>query len=151
MWEVPRYRIRRYLRKVRKARAEASQVEKPVFHLKRTKAEIAILEGLAAPKAVVQASLILNDLTPFGLMLFSEQPLYVGQRIGLTIDAPKLFYARGTVTACKNMDLHRHIFGEAYYAYRVAIKFEFHSAEEERAVARYCQELYRRHLYGNEL
>jgi hypothetical protein len=150
MWEVPRYRIRRYLRKVRKARAEAPQEPKQVFHVKRTQAELTLLEGLATRKSVIQASIILNDLTPFGLMLFSEHPLYIGQRVGLTIEAPKLFYARGTVTACKNMELHRHIYGETYYAYRVAIKFEFHSTEEERAVARYCQELYRRHLYGND-
>jgi hypothetical protein len=150
MWEVPRYRIRRYLRKIRKARAEALHEPKPVFHLKRTKAQVAILEGLASHKSVIRASIILNDLNPAGLMLFTDQPLYPGQRVGLTIDAPQLFYARGTVTVCKNIDLQRHIYGENTFSYRVAVKFDFHSAEEQRAVARYCQEIYRRHLYGNE-
>jgi hypothetical protein len=148
MWEVPRYRIRRYLRQLRKTRAEGKKPERPVFHIKRTQAEITVLEGFAAPKKVVQACVVLNDLTPSGLLLFSSEPFYPGQRINLTLESPKLFYARGHITACKHMSLHQHVVGEHTYPYRVAIRFEFGSHEEELSVRRYCQEIYTRYLYG---
>lgn len=147
MWEVPRYRIRRYLRQLRKTRAEGKKPAKPNFHIKRTRAEIKIIEGFATSRTIIQACVILNDLSPVGLMLFSPEPFQPGQKINLTLESPKLFYAKGHVTACKHMTLHQHVFGEEMFSYRVAIKFDFNSPDEEIAVRRYCQEIYNRYLY----
>jgi hypothetical protein len=148
MWEVPRYRIRRYLRQVRKQRAEQANRPKPQFHIKRTAAHVRVLDGIAKGLGTMPACVILNDLSPAGLLLFTPDQLQPGQRVSLTLDSPKLFYARGIVTACKNISLHQQVFGENNFAFRTAIRFEFQNPDEERAVRRYCQEIYTRYLYG---
>jgi hypothetical protein len=103
---------------------------------------------LAAVPTVAQGRLLLNDISPKGLGLFSDQPIMVGQEIALTIEEPKRFYVRGRVVWCQEADADSHILSSHPFSYRIGLVFLFQNAAEEAQVKAYCDELARDVLYG---
>ena len=147
-WEVPRYRIKAYIRGLRRLESHAKKYKKAPFRLRRTLAELKIIEGSAFPPDIMHARVVLNDISPWGLMLFTSTPLREGQVIAITIQEPYLFYAQGKVMSCHPASLSARILTENPHPYRVQIKFEFHSLFERNAVRMYCQEVLKKYLFG---
>lgn len=116
--------------------------------MRRTMAELKVIEGAAFPPDLMHARVVLNDISPWGLMLFTSEPLREGQTIAITIQEPYLFYAQGKVMSCHQTSLKTRILTEDPHPYRVQIKFEFHSLFERNAVRMYCQEVLKKYLFG---
>ncbi len=148
-WEVPRYRIRAYIRGLKKLETITRNRKKRGYKLRRTLAELKVIEGAAYPVDVVQARVVLNDISSHGLMLFCSRPLREGQLMAITIQEPYLFYAQGKVMSCHQLSLKTSILTDEPFPYRVQIKFEFHSLFERNAVRMYCQEVLKKYLFGN--
>lgn len=151
MWEVPQYRIRRYVRHLKRTR-ELARLEppaRPSLHLRRASAEIAVLDDQGVKVGVVPASLLINDLTPSFVTVFSTRPIAVGQEVSLTIPSPRLFYVRGRIASCADATITRNIVSSHSFGYRLAIRFEFESEEEARMILRYCREMRERYVLGN--
>lgn len=160
MWNVPTYRIRAYVRGLRRGSQGRRQAHPFPFHYKRTRAEIALQTTDSATlriahgdgeRPAIQASLVLNDFSPRGSFLFSAEQIQLGQRVYLTIHGPKRFFIRGRVVLCKRMSFHATTLtsGETY-PYRVGILFDFQSIDERIAVKKYYDELSSKYLRSIE-
>ena len=140
---VSNYRIRAYLRQFR----NRSSIKKPTppspFHLKRTLAELIVIDGYAQPSDPVDCRIVFNDIGPNGLLLFSTQELYAGQKVAITIEKPRRFYVQGEVMACKRLSMVQSVISEHHYDFRVAIQFRFQSQTEALIVRNYCEYLFR--------
>jgi Tfp pilus assembly protein PilZ len=143
MWQAPSQRARTQAKKREKTRK--------IFHLKRVQAEVKTVGGLGVPSTVTLARVILNDLTPKGIGLFTSSPMMVGQEIALTIEDPKRFYVRGRIVWCQEVANVNKVLSEHPFSYRIGIEFVVGSPEERQAIKTYCEELSRDYLYGNGL
>lgn len=115
--------------------------------MKRTTAEIAVIDGFASPRDIVRASVVLNDLTTKGIYLFTEHPLNEGQIIALTFQDPRSFYVKGRVQFCKMLSLKHSVYSDIHYPYRALIVFELDSELERMEVKEFCSEIYYEHLF----
>ncbi|MGZ3698844.1 MAG: hypothetical protein ACXWPM_09695 [Bdellovibrionota bacterium] len=139
MWNPLKHQIRNYVNYKQKKKEKSREL--PSLHIKRTRAELMIQEGLGR-SVVSPARVILNDLTPKGIFLFTTNQLPIGQALSLTMEDPKRFYVRGHVISCQTVIMDRRVISEENYQYRVGIVFDFQSSEESDAVQAYCEELY---------
>ncbi|HUP55862.1 MAG TPA: hypothetical protein VM598_00305, partial [Bdellovibrionota bacterium] len=130
MWDVPRYRIRAYVRALKRARSARKHPREFEVHFKRVKAELRIIEGFASKTAPTPARLILNEMTPLGTYVFARSPFREGQIVELTLNDPKLFYVKGRILSCDKMNPDSVIMSEDPVPYRVAIAFTFQSLYE---------------------
>jgi hypothetical protein len=149
MWGVPRYRIRAYVEGKKKARQRGPARSRNTFHLKRVRAEIAVLEGIARPTLVAPCRILLNDMTPSGILAFAQQQFVPGQKVAITLDAPRRFFVRGYVVACNRISMDTHVITGEPYEFRLAIRFYFESIAERDAVRAYCEEELARALYAD--
>jgi hypothetical protein len=148
MWNVPHYRIRAYVKGLRKTKGQTTEVAKPHFHLKRAAADLAVSGGFGTEVQIIPARLILNDFTPTGVTVFSSKPFQPGQRIALTLQDPQTFYVRGSVKACHLYSLQNGLISGQNFPYRVRIQFNFQSRTEEEMIKRFCEETLVEILYG---
>lgn len=119
-------------------------------HFKRARAEVK-LTGLGAdPNKIIEARVLLNDITPKGIGLFSTSPMLPSQEISITVDQPKRLYVRGRIVWCMEHNINSHVLSESKYSYRVGIQFLFDTDEERKALETYVQELEKQYLYGKE-
>ncbi len=150
MWEVPRYRVRAYIRKKQKAKTQVSSDLKsgPRLHLRRVRAQIKIVEGLAILEKAFQARVLLNDFGQTGLRLFSSERLRPGQDIVIALDRPKEFYVRARVLWCFDAPRSGRVLSESNFNYRVGVEYLFSSSNEEASVKEYCQYLMTEYIFG---
>lgn len=142
MWQAPNQRVRA-LQSAKKRQMD--RLRKPL-HIQRVKAEIKITNPQSGENQVSEARAILNDISKRGMGVFSPHPLSVGQEITITIDQPRQIFLRGKVVWCQEFETSRHVLSANPFNYRLGVKFIFNSAQDEEAVAAYCEELNRHHL-----
>ncbi len=147
MWDVPRYRIRAYVRALKRARSARKGSGDFEMHLKRAKAQVRIIEGFASKTAPTPARMILNELTPLGTYVFTRSPFREGQIIEVTLSEPKLFYVKGRVLSCEKINSDSVILSDDPVPYRVAIAFTFQSMYEREMVKMFIHELKLQELY----
>jgi hypothetical protein len=140
MWNVLRHQIRAYVENLKKQRD--NKRAGPQIHIKRTRAEIMINQGLGKPPLVYPARVVLNDLRPVGIFLFTTAAFPLNQAVAFTMEEPKRFYVNGRIRSCQTLILDRKVISEENYQYRVGIEFEFQSKAEVESVRRYCDEIY---------
>jgi hypothetical protein len=138
MWQAPS----------RSSQKKKREKTRKFLHIKRVTAELraASIPG-QAPK-VATARIILNDISPFGVGLFTEIPFSQGQDIALTFEHPKRFYVRGKIAWCEEVRTSGRIIQTEEFKYRIAIQFSFQSKEDQDAVRVFCEELQREHVTG---
>lgn len=119
------------------------------MHIKKVKAEIRLIQTSEQPTQATEARVVLNDLNPLGMGIFSSEPLLVGQEIAITLTDPKRVYLRGRIVWCQEFDIDSHVISQNNFHYRAGIKFTFTSKEEEDAVRQYVDEMARTFLYSN--
>ena len=147
MWDVPRYRIRAYVRALKRARAARKQPREFELHVKRVRAEVRIVEGFASKTEASPGRMILNDMTPLGTYVFTRTPFREGQVLEVTINEPKLFYVKGRVICCERINPDSVVLSEDPVPYRVAIAFTFQSLYEREMVRSFCHEIKLEELY----
>ncbi len=143
MWQAPSQRSRALAHQKRKERDRYRQQ----FHVRRVRAEIKVSEPMVQSTRSA-ARVVLNDVTPNGLGLFSEHPVMPGQEVAITLEEPKRFYVRGRVTWCQEYECNTHVLSQTSFRYRVGIEFIFETPEEQAAVEAYCIELAEKYISG---
>jgi hypothetical protein len=145
MWEVPRFRVRAYVRALGQRRLERSvQAElKSTVHFKRTQAQIITQAGFGVAATIVPARVVLNDLQPSEITLFSAQAFTVGDSVAFMLEQPHPFYVKGKIAYCRTFEVGPRIKAAQHFPFRVKIVFEFLSQDEAEAVREYCRELAR--------
>lgn len=147
MWQAPNQRVRA-LQTAKKRQQD--RLSRPL-HIKRVRAEIrAISQNPGGEAPATEARVILNDFSAKGMGIFASQALMVGQEVAITLQEPKQVYLRGRIVWCQEYDAESHVLSANPFSYRMGIKFVFQSKQEEQAVAKFCDELFRQHLYGNK-
>jgi hypothetical protein len=149
MWDVPGYRVRAYVQATRKAREEAKERRRPRLHFQRTVGELRLApDWPGGSEELLPARVVLNDLYPRGVFVFTPSALMPGRECAITIPEPRRFYIRGVVTSCKEIATGGRVLpSDAAFKYRVAIEFDFGSVYEEESVREYCTELAADFLY----
>jgi hypothetical protein len=147
MWDVPRYRIRAYVRALKRARQHRKDPREFELHIKRVRADVRIVEGLASKTHPTAGRMILNDMTERGTYVFTRTPFREGQILEVTLSEPKLFYVKGRVIGCERINPDSVIMSEDPVPYRLAIEFTFHSMYEREMVKSFCHELRLEELY----
>jgi hypothetical protein len=157
-WDVPNYRTRAYLRARRRIRKNVEETRaikraesKKSFHLHRAHAQIKWTDGHGTSTRFLPARVILNDLRPESLRLFTSVPIQQGQIITLTIEHPRNFYVQARVTWCKLMPTHTPIMSAMQYLYRLHLEFLFKTNSEKAAVKNYCHEIFSNYLSVNRI
>lgn len=147
MWDVPRYRIRAYVRALKRARAVEKEGRDNRMHVKRVRANIRIFEGFASTTVPTAARMILNDITPKGTYVFSPVPFLQGELVEVTVNQPRMFYVKGRVIACERVNPDSVILSEDPVPYRIAVAFEFQSIYERETVKSFIEHLQLEELY----
>src|SRR4051812_46479694 len=130
MWQMPNQRLRSMNRKAARSRRP--------LHIRRTMAQVRVVAKPEATPVVTEARILLNDLTPKDVSLFSPQPLGVGHHISLTLEDPKRVYVRGRIVGCQEFDCSSPIVSEHSYSYRVKVVFVFDTPEDEKTFREFC-------------
>jgi hypothetical protein len=147
MWEVPKYRVRAYLRSLRESRRrQQEKIRRSSMVFKRARAEVRVSDGFTGQIELYPARVILNDFTHFGLKIFTQKALRPGTEVALTLEEPRYFYIRGKVRWCHDLPFDQRVLTDQPYRHRVWIDFNFSSSAEETAVESYCRQLFRDHL-----
>jgi hypothetical protein len=117
------------------------------MHIQRVMAEVRLI-GTEEQEAISwDIRLLLNDITHKGVGLFSSVALMPGQEVLVRLQEPRPFFLRGRVVYCREYDTISGIVSAQSFTYRVGIKFQFESLEEERMVKSFCDFL-ATELYG---
>jgi hypothetical protein len=139
MWQAPNQKTPPGGKKGSKSRSRRP------FHIKRVTAEMRLVQGAGSlvPEAPIKVRLLLNDLSPKGVGLFSTSALQAGQEVALMLSEPSMIYLRGKVSYCQEHEANTHIIAETPFAYRMGIQLIFESPAEEEAVRKYCDDVLR--------
>jgi hypothetical protein len=129
------------LNRARRRERERQAQKKQSFHVKRVVAEVKIQAATRVQKPESQARVVLNDITPTTLVLFTSMPLLPGQEVAVTLEEPKQFYIQGSVSWCELYNINSHIISSNPFGYRSMIEFRFNTDEEREEVRAYCDEL----------
>jgi len=140
MWGTTDFKARE--QRMRKRALWEKSHPKASLHLKRAKAEILVQQAQSTSSPVrILSRVILNDMTPLGLFVYTSVPLTPGQQIQLTMDSPARFFVHGKVISTQNVGVGSRVISEVSYPYRIQILFEFKSSGDQDLVQRYCQEV----------
>jgi len=149
MWQ--NYGAKNPKKKVRKKNYNKTPVK---YHMKRIPAQLSQKEvGLGQkphPKDLVAARILLNDLKPEGLTMFTEKPLMVGDSIRITLLEPTHFYCKGRVVWCQELPSEGRILSPFSFTYRVGIQFEFDSELDSQRIKKYCEKILEEELRISE-
>jgi hypothetical protein len=110
-------------------------------HLTRVTAQLIYDEGIGKPKTATPAAVVLNEVTPTGILLFSKAKFAREQQLTLNIPGIRNFYIKGKVVACKEMPLSAGLVFAQSFGYRIELKWIFRSEAERAAVQEYCRYL----------
>jgi hypothetical protein len=92
------------------------------------------------------ARIILNDLSPKGVGIFSQQPFTPGMECLLTLLEPYKITIRGKTVWCDEVHHDSHILSSQPYSYRIGIEFVFNTPAEKEALEKLYQDLVKEHL-----
>jgi hypothetical protein len=110
------------------------------LHFRRVTAQIKITGGNSC---VHDVRVILNDLSPKGLGLFSPVNLHVGQEVAITLEKPRRFYVKARVVYSHPLEGAGKVITDCAFGHRVGLEFVLDSPEEAQAVTEFCEEMNR--------
>jgi hypothetical protein len=131
MWQSPNQRVRAQAN----ARKRERERLKTPFHVKRVLATVQLGEEK------IDVRLILNDLTPKGMGLFSSNRFSPGDEVTIHLESPKKIAIKGKIAWCQEYEVRGKVLTAQSFSYRVGLAFVFSSPEEEQAIKAYCAEV----------
>ncbi len=137
MWQTPN----RNAGTGTKKRTDRTRNRIPV-QMKRIRGELRLVAS-PAPATVVQVRVILNDLSPRGVGLFSQSALQAGQEIELSFEDPIALKLHGRVVWSHEHQVGSHILSQTPFTHRAGVQFLFKDAEQEATLKRLCEDLIR--------
>jgi hypothetical protein len=135
------YGRKKTIKSFKRTLPEIQNENNPFLHLRRTPAELIFDQGVGRPKTIFHAMVVLNELSPTGIHLFSEAPFESYQELTLNIPSLRNFFIKGRVACCGEIPINPGIVSARTYPYRVELEFIFQSDAEREAVREYCNYL----------
>ena len=122
----------------RPQRTEEEKLSLP--HLRRVAARVRF------ESQIFDARVLLNDISPEGIRVFSSLPLVPGDRLEVTLFEPRLLSVQGLVVERFAPMRQGHILTNGRtYPYRMSVEFQFSSEDERLALAEFVNELFSQH------
>jgi Tfp pilus assembly protein PilZ len=115
----------------------------------RVSAELKSVDAPGTPALLAETRIVLNDLSPFGVGLFSEKPFNVGQEVALTLEHPRRIFVKGKIAWCEDQTPHSHVMSAKPFGYRLGIQFTFQTEQEQETLKQFCEELSREVLHAS--
>jgi hypothetical protein len=135
MWQSPNQRVRAQVN----ARKRERERMKTQFHIKR------VLGTVEMGDQKIDVRLILNDLTPKGMGLFSSTRFSPGDEVTIHLESPKKISLKGKIAWCQEYEVRGKVLTAQSFSYRVGLAFSFATPEEEQAMKAYCAEVMESH------
>lgn len=132
MWQQPNHN--RAAAEIRRRKKKQQAKQKSGLHIRRVSAQI---QGAATDMARVRV--LLNDLSPHGLEIFSPQALTPGNEVEITLEHPKLLFVKARVLFSDHYNSSSRVISQQPYPYRVGIVFLFQSEQEEKDVREFLE------------
>jgi hypothetical protein len=104
-------------------------------HLRR------VLARISTSSQVIDARVLLNDISPRGLRLFCSLPLNPGDEVKVTLHHPRPVTMRAVITERRAPMRQGHIVSDRSYVHRLTAEFVFSSDDERAALAEFVSEL----------
>ncbi len=142
MWHAPNQRTRAQ-NQIKKREREK---QRHSIHLKRITAHLEPILPTTPPSPLVQARLLINDLSLKGIGLYSSAPLIADQEIHLTISEPGSIKIRCRIVWCQDSHAGSHILTQQAFNYRIGLEFIFTSDEQNQFIE-FCKK-YLNHSLG---
>jgi hypothetical protein len=117
------------------------------LHIQRAAAQIVPNQGVGTPKVVVHAMVMINEISPVGITLFSQKSFGNGQPVTLNIPDLQNFFVKGKISACQEVPMSPGILRNEPFKFRVQIRFDFGDEAERQAVKEYCLALQQQYLH----
>jgi hypothetical protein len=144
MWQTPNQRIRAAANAKRRERERS---RKPI-HIKRILAQIELASPTPdGPSTKTDVRLMLNDLTPKGVGVFSPAALAAGQEVVILITSPVQINIKARVIWCQEHAANSHVISSQPFSYRVGFEFTGTTPDERNAIKAFCDEINTAHLY----
>jgi Tfp pilus assembly protein PilZ len=131
MWQSPNQRVRAQVN----ARKRERERMKMQFHVKR------VLATVELGDQKIDVRLILNDLTPKGMGLFSSNRFSAGDEVTIHLESPKKMQIKGKIAWCQEYEVRGKVLTAQSFSYRVGLSFVFATKEEEATMKAYCDEV----------
>jgi hypothetical protein len=152
MWQAPNQRIGAMANAKKR---QQDRAKKPI-HLRRVRAEIRLIphhetfaqaESTGTLGELREARVILNDLSPKGIGIYSAEPMVPGNKVRITLEEPRRIVIEGKIVWCQDHKVGSAVLSKNAPNYRVGVKFEFGTPEEEKAFKEFCLDLQKNYLY----
>lgn len=92
---------------------------------------------------VIACRVILTDLGPKGVSLFTESQIEVGAKVTLVLEQPKHLFLKAELLWCNLFALHTHVLSNQAFIYRAGLVFHFENPEQEREFREFCDYFHR--------
>ncbi len=136
MWQVPNQKLRAMMT----ARRREKERQKRGFHIARTSAQMKIVSPPSSTP-VMEVRVVLNDITPKQMCLFTNEPITPGQIAAVTLEDPRRIYVRARIVGCQELDYESKVIHTQAFQYRVSLVFLFESEDEQKQFKSYYDEL----------
>lgn len=143
MWNVLRHQIKNYVQNLKNQK----EGDGNVLMIKKVPVQLTVQQGLTAPPTVIWGYIVLNDVTPRGMYVFSTEPFKQDQSVAVTLEEPKRFYAKTKVISCQNVKTDSRVISEKTYAFRLALEYEAETEEEKAALKAFAEDIQQNYLY----
>lgn len=127
---------------------DKDRIRMPI-HIKRICAELELVNA-GNPQGKIEVRVILNDLSPKGMQLFSTEPFISGQDIKLKITDPIAIEVSAKVRWCQEHNASSHVISNRDFSYRLGIEFVVNNPEEQQAIKLFYDEITRKYLYTHK-
>ncbi|MGZ3688430.1 MAG: PilZ domain-containing protein [Bdellovibrionota bacterium] len=144
MWQAPSSKVRSG--SASSKRRQRERYRRPL-HLRRVDGQLKTVTQSDASPVATDARVLLNDLSPKGVGLFSPTKLGVAQEILLVLNEPRKMEIRGKVAWCQHHNPNSHILSANSFSWRLGIEFHFKDEAEQKAMEEFCEELFKAYLY----
>jgi PilZ domain len=144
MWQAPNQRVRA---SANAKKRERERSRRPL-HIKRIHAELELVTSDSGHPFKTEVRVILNDLSPRGVGIFSHESLVAGQEVTLDIKDPYKIHLRARVIWCQEYDAYSHVLSSNPYSYRLGLEFVLPTGEEQTAIKTFCEEVSKNHLFS---
>ncbi len=151
MWHSPNQRLRALAHAKKRERDRARRP----FHVKRITAHLTLLTPSTKinphenPDPPIPIRVVLNDLTPKGVGLFSQAALIAGQEVIMAISEPMKLDIRSRIIWCQEHGANSHVLSPNPFCFRLGVEFILPTTEDQQNVSAFWEEVCKNHLYSS--
>lgn len=137
MWQSSKHKLTITQKKRPKRNSAELKLRRVPVELKVVPSGAPVLGAKPAP--LIDARVLLSEVSELGLHLFSREPVAVGNPVAVTFEIPKRIYLKGTVSNCSEFTVGSKIISENRFDFRLSVLFSNEKEEDQQAIRDFCK------------